>query len=127
MVLKKLLLCDIINNILIPWILIACERKITVKQFVEVHYYVNDGKRTEFYNEIIKRGIADASRSEEGNEKYDYFFSPDNENELLLLEIWSSPEAVKLHGETSHFRELGDLKKEYVEDTVIRRYEIPEK
>ena len=71
-----------------------------MKQFVEVHYYVKDGKRDEFYHTILERGIADASRAEEGNEKYDYYLSPDNENELLLIELWASTEAVLTHGQT---------------------------
>ena len=97
-----------------------------MKQFVEVHYYVKDGKRDEFYRTILERGIADASRAEEGNEKYDYYFSPDNENELLLIELWASAEAVSAHGQTKHFKELGELKQEFVTDTVIKRYDIAE-
>ncbi|WP_298530156.1 putative quinol monooxygenase [uncultured Ruminococcus sp.] len=97
-----------------------------MKQFVEVHYYVKDGKRDEFYHTILERGIADASRAEEGNEKYDYYLSPDNENELLLIELWASTEAVQEHGQTAHFKELGELKQEYVTDTIIRRYDIAE-
>ena len=45
-----------------------------VKQLVEVHYIVKPGKRLEFYDMLIKSGIANASRAEEGNEKYDYCF-----------------------------------------------------
>ena len=56
-----------------------------MKQFVEVHYFVKDGKRGEFYRTILERGIAAASRAEAGNEKYDYYLSPENENELLLI------------------------------------------
>ena len=97
-----------------------------MKRAVEVHYYLKDGKRSEFYNEIISRGIADSARSEEGNEKYEYYFSPENENELLLLEIWKSAEAVKFHMETAHYQALGELKKEYVTKTVFKRYEIEE-
>ncbi len=97
-----------------------------MKIFVEVHYYVKEGKREEFYNEVISRGIADSSRAEVGNEKYEYYFSPENENELLLLEIWSSPEAVKLHGQMEHYKALGELKAEYVTDAKIIRSEISE-
>ena len=100
------------------------ERRSSVNQFVEVHYYVKDGKRDEFYRIILERGIAEASRAEEGNEKYDYYLSPDNENELLLIELWASTEAVLAHGQTKHFKELGELKEEYVTDTIIRRYDI---
>ena len=97
-----------------------------MKRAVEVHYYLKDGKRNEFYNEIISRGIADAARAEEGNEKYEYYYSPENENELLLLEIWKSADAVKFHMETAHYKALCELKSEYVTETVFRRYEIEE-
>ena len=97
-----------------------------MKRFVEVHYYIKDGKRDEFYNALLERGIADAARAEEGNEKYEYYFSPENENELLLIELWNSAEAVELHMNSQHYKELGELKKKYVTDTVFTRYEIPE-
>ena len=97
-----------------------------MKRFVEVHYYVKPGMRQAFYDAVTESGIAAASRAEEGNEKYDYYFSPDNEDELLLLEIWRDAEAVRLHGETAHFKALGALKQAYVTETVIRRYEIAE-
>ena len=95
-----------------------------MKQFVEVHYYVKDGKRDEFYKAIMENGIAAASRAEEGNEKYDYYLSPENENELLLIELWASAEAVWDHSQTSHFKELSELKKAYVIDTSIMRYDV---
>ncbi len=95
-----------------------------MKRFVEVHYHVKPGMRQAFYEAIMAKGIAAASRAEEGNEKYDYYFSPDHENELLLLEIWRDAEAVRLHGESAHFKALGALKQKYVAETVIRRYEI---
>ena len=97
-----------------------------MKRFVEVHYYIKDGKRAEFYRKLMESGIADASRAEEGNEKYEYYFSPDNENEMLLLEVWKSVEAVELHQKSSHFKELGELKKEYVTETIFKRYELAE-
>ena len=97
-----------------------------MKQFVEVHYYVKDGKHDEFYRAIMESGIAAASRAEEGNEKYDYYLSPGNENELLLIELWASAEAVAAHSQTPHFKALGELKQEYVTDTTIMRYDIAE-
>jgi quinol monooxygenase YgiN len=97
-----------------------------MKRFVEVHYYIKDGKRNDFYRTLIESGIADASRAEEGNEKYEYYYSLDNENELLLLEVWKSAEAVELHQQSAHFKQLGELKKEYVTETAFMRYEIAE-
>jgi quinol monooxygenase YgiN len=97
-----------------------------MKRFVEVHYYIKDGKRDELYRKLVESGIADASRAEDGNEKYEYYYSPDNKNELLLLEVWKSAEAVELHQQSAHFKRLGELKKEYVTETAFMRYEIAE-
>lgn len=95
-----------------------------MKQFVEVHYFVKDGKRDEFYRAIMESGIAAASRAEEGNEKYDYYLGFENENELLLIELWASAEAVWDHSQPPHFKALGELKQEYVTDTAIMRYDV---
>ena len=97
-----------------------------MKRFVEVHYYLMDGKRADFYNAIVQNGIDKAARAEDGNEKYEYYFSPDNKNELILLEIWKSAEAVQSHMETPHYQALTELKKQYVTETVFKRYEITE-
>ena len=93
-----------------------------MKQVLEVHYFVRDGMRNEFYDRIISEGIASASMAEEGNEKYDYYFSCDDVNELLLLEVWRDEEAVEAHSRTEHFAKLADIKKELVLDTKISRY-----
>ena len=93
-----------------------------MKQILEVHYTVRDGMREAFYERIISEGIAAASRNEPGNESYDYYFSTDNVNELLLLEVWKNEEAVKAHGRTEHFARLGAVKQEFVLDTKIYRY-----
>ncbi|MBO6303135.1 MAG: antibiotic biosynthesis monooxygenase [Ruminiclostridium sp.] len=94
-----------------------------MKRLVEVHYFVKSGCRDEFLRRIGGLGIADASRTEPGNEKYDYYFSPTNADELILFEVWSSPEAVQAHMETEHYKKLIELKKEYVTETTFSRYE----
>ena len=97
-----------------------------MKQYVEVHYFVKSGKREDFYRAVLAQGIAEASRAEAGNRMYAYYCSPDNADELLLIELWESEEAVRLHGQTPHFAALGELKQRYVERTDIRRYGIAE-
>ena len=94
-----------------------------MKRLVEVHYHVRKGCRDDFYRAVNRSGIADASRAENGNEKYDYYFSPSDPDELILFEVWSSPEAVQSHMETEHYQMLMELKKEYVIDTTFSRYD----
>lgn len=63
-----------------------------------------------FYEDIKKEGLAEASRNEEGNIRYEYFWPVERENELFLLEAWKDKEAQKFHNEQDHFRRLGELK-----------------
>lgn len=94
-----------------------------MKRIIEVHYRVRSGCRDEFYRAVSESGIAAASRAEAGNEKYDYYFSPTDPDELVLIEVWSSPEAVQAHSGTEHYQKLMLLKKEYVSETRFARYD----
>ena len=77
----------------------------------------------EFLEAIITEGIDEASRSEAGNIKYDYYIPADGNDELLLVEKWQDAEALAEHGKQPHFARLGALKPELVLDTGIERYE----
>ena len=93
---------------------------------LNVTYKCKTGKRDAFLEAIRREGIDSASRAESGNIKYDYYMSLENNDELLLLEKWKDPEAVSEHGAMAHFKRLGELKAEYVLDTVIDKYEVIE-
>ena len=65
------------------------------KIIVTVRYTVKEGMRDTFYQQIVEKGIDTASRAEAGNYKYDYYYPTDSQNDLCLLEIWSSAQAQK--------------------------------
>ena len=90
---------------------------------LNVTYKCKAGKREAFLDTIKKEGIDAASRVEDGNLKYDYYLSDADSNELLLVEKWKDAEAMTEHGQQTHFKRLGELKADYVEDTIIERYE----
>ena len=50
------------------------------------------GKREEFVELVKSKGILDAIRAEDGNHRYEYFYSSDDETKLLLVEAWESKE-----------------------------------
>ena len=96
------------------------EKKMIV---LNVTYYVKPGLREEFLEAILAEGIDEASRAEDGNIKYDYYIPFDGGDELLLVEKWRSAAALKAHAETPHFKRLGELKGDFVDETVIERFE----
>lgn len=86
---------------------------------LNVTYAVKPGMRQNFYNEILEKGIDKASRNEEGNIKYDYYFPVEESDKILLIEIWKDKEAQKLHNQSEHFKALKEIKDKYVIETHI--------
>lgn len=93
---------------------------------LNVTYKCKPGMREEFLEAILREGIDGASRKEAGNLKYDYYIPFDDNGELLLVEHWRDEEALTAHGQTPHLQRLRELKAEYVTETVIERFELPD-
>lgn len=89
---------------------------------LNVTYRCKSGLRDEFLESIMTEGIDEASRAEEGNLRYAYYYPADGSDELLLVEKWRDAEALAAHGRQPHYLRLKELKAEYVEDTVIEKY-----
>ena len=90
---------------------------------LNVTYKCKPGMREEFLEAILREGLDEASRSEEGNLKYDYYLPFDDNGDLLLLEKWRDADALSAHGKTAHLKRLGELKTVYVTETVIEKFE----
>ena len=80
------------------------------------------GKREEFLKAAKAAGIDEKSRADEGNIKYDFFYACEDPDVLFLFEKWSDAEAVKSHNAEPHFKRFGELKAEFVLETVLDRY-----
>ena len=91
---------------------------------LNVLYKCKPNMRDEFLEAIYAEGIDEACRAEEGNIKYDYYTPADGSDDLLLVEKWHDAGALAAHGRQDHFARLGELKAEYVDDTIIEKFEI---
>ncbi len=78
-------------------------------------YYKADNKEDMqgFYEEVKAAQVAERSRKDAGNIQYDYFFSADKDNEILLVERWVSKELQQAHTMQPAFAALADLKRKY--------------
>ncbi|MBE6024766.1 MAG: hypothetical protein E7231_16580 [Cellulosilyticum sp.] len=99
---------------------------LSTQQFLLVHvrYTIKKGKRAEFYHEVLKHNIVSASKCEPGNIKYDYYYPLDSEQDICLMEMWTTEFAQKLHGTSPHYQVLQTLKEKYVEHVSISKYNI---
>ena len=91
-------------------------------EILNVTYKCKSGMREEFLETIKAEGLDEASRSEAGNIKYDFYFAEADPDELFLFEKWRDEESVKSHNAEPHFRRFGELKAEFVLETVLERY-----
>jgi quinol monooxygenase YgiN len=89
---------------------------------LNVTYTIKQGKREEFYKKINEAGIPQKSRNEKGNLKYDYYFSADSENQILLIEIWKDQDSQNAHKELEHFKQLQVIKESYVTDVKFEQF-----
>ena len=82
------------------------------------------GKREAFIEKVNEEGIASAIRKEDGCLRYDYYFSEKDENKILLIEAWESPEHQRVHLDQPHMVRLREFKGDYIETTTLGEFEI---
>lgn len=86
--------------------------------------FENKAAMTSYLSDLYSAGIPQNSRSEEGCHMYDYFFSNEHDNEMLLIEKWENDECLKAHQSTDLFKKLPEIKAPYKIEASIERYEV---
>lgn len=89
---------------------------------LNVTYKCKPQMRDEFLEMIMSEGIDVSCRGEDGNIKYDYYIPTDDSDDLLLVEKWRDAEALDKHSKQPHFARLGEMKKDFVNDTIIEKF-----
>ena len=74
-----------------------------------VRYTAKDGCREAFVREIVEAGIVTLIRQEPGCLAYDYYFSAQDENELLLIERWESAAHQRVQTDVEELTEAAEL------------------
>ena len=54
----------------------------------------------------------------------DYYFSAQDENELLLIERWQSAEHQRVHMQQPHMQQLRAIKEQYVDSTTLGKVRL---
>ena len=91
-----------------------------------VRYMAKDGCRETFVRELVEAGILTLIRDEPGCLAYDYYFSAQQEDEILLVEQWQTQAHQSIHLQQPHMARLRELKEQYVADTRLGRVTLEE-
>ena len=84
------------------------------------------GDREAFVKELTESGVLDAIRNEDGCMAYDYYYSHDDKNALVLYEKWASTEHQKIHMTQPHMKTAMEIKSKYIEGAQLKKIEISE-
>ena len=97
---------------------------------VNIYYKGENGAARKFAEEMISSGTVEAIRKEKGNIRYDYFYSVDDAQTVLLIDSWENQEAIDVHHETPMMDTILKLREKYNLHMKVERYisndEIPE-
>lgn len=89
-----------------------------------VRYHAKPGGREAFVRQVVEEGILTLIRNESGCLAYDYYFSAQDENELLLIERWQSAEHQRVHMQQPHMDAVRAAKAQYIDSTELGKFRL---
>lgn len=92
---------------------------------VNIYYSGKNGNARKFAEEMESSGVAAQIRSEDGNERYEYFMPLHDNETVLLIDSWRDQKAIDLHHATSMMEKITDLRNKYDLHMKVERF-IPD-
>lgn len=89
---------------------------------INIYYTGKNGSAKKFAEEMENSGTADAIRAEEGNERYEYFFSAHDDETVLLVDVWKNQRAIDLHHDSPMMKKISELREKYDLHMKVERY-----
>lgn len=89
---------------------------------VNLYYTGVNGNARAFAEEMMKSGIVDEVRNEEGNERYEYFLPMDDPETVLLIDRWRDEEALHIHHKSEMMVKIAELRDKYHLRLRVERY-----
>ena len=89
---------------------------------MNLYYTGKDGSARRFAEEMERSGTADQIRAEEGNERYDYFFSMNDPETVLLIDSWKDQASLDAHHASAMMESVAALREKYDLHMRAERY-----
>ena len=89
---------------------------------VNLYYTGTNGNAKKFAQEMESSGTADRIRAEKGNVRYEYFFSMNDPETVLLIDAWESQEAIDVHHASPMMQTIASLRDKYDLHMRVERY-----
>jgi len=89
---------------------------------MNLYYTGVNNSAHKFVEEMEQSGTADLIRKESGNERYAYFFSADDPETVLLIDIWADQHSLDLHHASPMMETVLRLRTKYGLHVRAERY-----
>ena len=89
-----------------------------------VKYHAKPGCRESFVRQVVVEGILTLIREEKGCLAYDYYFSAQDADELLLIERWESAAHQRVHMQQPHMDAVRAAKAQYIDSTELGKFRL---
>lgn len=89
---------------------------------INLYYTGTNGSAKAFAEEMVSSGLVDRIRAEEGNIRYEYFFSMDDPETVLLIDKWTDEHALAIHHKSPMMNEIKKLRDKYQVTLRVERY-----
>ena len=76
------------------------------KLLIHVTYQAKPGRGREFVRQIVSQGLRGKILAEDGCLQYDYFFSSESDDTVLLVELWETAAHQAVHMTQPHMKAL---------------------
>ncbi len=89
---------------------------------VNLRYKGKSGSARAFAEEMTTSGTVEAIRKEEGNLRYEYYLSLDDQETVLLIDEWTEQAAIDLHHASPMMQKIAELRDKYDLHMTVERY-----
>ena len=89
---------------------------------INIYYTGTNGSAKAFADDMISTGIVDNIRAQEGKLRYEYFKPIDDTETILLIDSWTSQEAIDKHHASPMMEKIAELRDKYDLHMTVERY-----
>ena len=89
---------------------------------VNIYYTGINGNAIKFAKEMVANGIVNDIRAEDGNIRYEYFFSMEDQETILLIDSWRDQHAIDAHHASPMMAKITELREKYDLHMETERY-----
>lgn len=89
---------------------------------VNIYYSGINGNARKFAEEMTASGVVRDIRAESGNLKYEYFFSMEDGETVLLIDSWKDQKAIDAHHASPMMAKIMALREKYDLQMKVERY-----